>query len=87
MQPEQAARYEADPWEDQIKTYVGGRDRVSVTEVARGALPGRAKRLRRPTCGCAPWTRALFPNHGRVLNLSPSTQSAAVLLFEANWAA
>jgi hypothetical protein len=35
---EQAKRFEADPWEQTICEFVAGRQRVSVTEVARDAL-------------------------------------------------
>jgi predicted P-loop ATPase len=34
--PEQAARYEGDAWEDDIKVYLEPKEKVTVTEVARG---------------------------------------------------
>ena len=36
--PEQAARYEADAWEDLIRDYVSNKTKVTVGEVARNAL-------------------------------------------------
>jgi hypothetical protein len=36
--PEQEARYEADAWEEKIVEYVGTRARVTIGEVANGAL-------------------------------------------------
>jgi predicted P-loop ATPase len=36
--PEQEGRYEADVWEEAIKEYVKGQDRVTVTQIARLAL-------------------------------------------------
>jgi predicted P-loop ATPase len=38
IRPQQAARYEADPWETAIMEHVAGRGRVTVTEIARDAL-------------------------------------------------
>jgi predicted P-loop ATPase len=38
IKPEQAKRFEADPWEQAIREFVSGRGRVSVTSVARDAL-------------------------------------------------
>lgn len=38
IKPEQDSRYDADLWEEAIKQYVATRSRVSVSEVARGAL-------------------------------------------------
>jgi predicted P-loop ATPase len=36
--PEQEARFEADPWEDEIRGFLGGKSRVLVNEVARDGL-------------------------------------------------
>jgi predicted P-loop ATPase len=36
--PEQAARYESDAWEDNIRDYVGTRSRVTIGQIAREAL-------------------------------------------------
>jgi predicted P-loop ATPase len=36
--PEQEARYEADAWEDTIATFLSGRSRVTLSEIARDAL-------------------------------------------------
>ncbi len=38
IQPEQDARFEADAWEEGISKYIRGRERVTVTQVAREAL-------------------------------------------------
>jgi predicted P-loop ATPase len=38
IKPEQDARFEADAWEESIKDYLVGRDRVTVSEVAKSAL-------------------------------------------------
>jgi predicted P-loop ATPase len=38
IKPEQDGRYDADLWEESIKQYVATRSRVSVLEIARGAL-------------------------------------------------
>jgi len=38
IQPQQDNRFEADAWEEAIKDYVVGRDRVTVTDVALGAF-------------------------------------------------
>jgi predicted P-loop ATPase len=38
IKPEQAKRFEADPWEQAIREFVSGRERVSVTSVAKDAL-------------------------------------------------
>jgi predicted P-loop ATPase len=38
IMPEQAARYEADAWEENIATYLETKSRVTVGEVARGGL-------------------------------------------------
>jgi predicted P-loop ATPase len=38
IMPEQAARYEADSWEENIATYVGGQAKVTVGQVAENAL-------------------------------------------------
>jgi predicted P-loop ATPase len=38
MQPEQDARYQADVWEENIKSYIGGKAKVTVGEVAKHAL-------------------------------------------------
>jgi len=34
--PEQAARYEADVWEENIATYLDIKDKVTISQVARG---------------------------------------------------
>ena len=36
--PQQAARYEGDAWEEPIAEYLLGKSRVTVTQVARGAV-------------------------------------------------
>jgi predicted P-loop ATPase len=38
IKPEQAKRFEADPWEQTIREFVAGRERVNITSVARDAL-------------------------------------------------
>jgi predicted P-loop ATPase len=38
IKPQQAARYEADVWEEPIRTFAAGRERVTVAEVAASAL-------------------------------------------------
>jgi predicted P-loop ATPase len=38
IKPQQAARYDADAWQEPISRFVNGRERVSITEVANGAL-------------------------------------------------
>jgi predicted P-loop ATPase len=38
MVPEQAARYEADAWEDNIREHIGALARVTISQVARDAL-------------------------------------------------
>jgi predicted P-loop ATPase len=38
IMPEQAARYEADTWEDNVREFVSTRDRVTIGEIAKGAL-------------------------------------------------
>jgi predicted P-loop ATPase len=38
IKPQQAARYEEDVWEGPIRTFVAGRERVTVAEVASSAL-------------------------------------------------
>jgi hypothetical protein len=38
VKPEQETRFEVDAWEQEIASFLVGRDRVSVTEVARSAL-------------------------------------------------
>jgi predicted P-loop ATPase len=38
IKPEQAKRFEADPWEQTIREFVAGMERVNVTSVAREAL-------------------------------------------------
>ena len=38
IKPEQEGRYEADVWEEDIREYVKGQDRVTVTQIARLAL-------------------------------------------------
>ena len=45
MMPEQAARYEADAWEENIAAYVGGQSQVTVGQVARDALHIEIPRL------------------------------------------
>jgi predicted P-loop ATPase len=47
IQPQQSARYEADSWEEQIGAYLGSRPRVTVGDVAQGALRMEAKRVAR----------------------------------------
>jgi predicted P-loop ATPase len=47
IQPEQDARYEADAWEDIIIPWLENRKRVSVCEVARGALEMKEERIGR----------------------------------------
>jgi predicted P-loop ATPase len=41
--PQQDARYEGDVWEPLVRDYVSGRDRVTLLEVARGALGYKAE--------------------------------------------
>jgi predicted P-loop ATPase len=36
--PEQEARYEGDAWEEPIARFLSGRDKVTILEVAQGAL-------------------------------------------------
>src|SRR5262249_53690095 len=38
MQPEQAARYEGDPWEEPIANYLAGVRRTTVLQIAKSAL-------------------------------------------------
>jgi predicted P-loop ATPase len=38
IRPQQDTRFESDAWEEAIKAYVTGRDRVTVTEIAKNAL-------------------------------------------------
>jgi predicted P-loop ATPase len=38
IKPQQAARYDADAWQEPISKFVNGRERVSIAEVAFGAL-------------------------------------------------
>ena len=45
MQPEQAARYEPDVWEETITTYVGTKSRVTIGQVAVGALFFQTNRI------------------------------------------
>jgi predicted P-loop ATPase len=45
IKPQQAARYEADAWEDVIATFLVGRNRTSVLEVAREGLHIETPRL------------------------------------------
>ena len=45
IKPQQDARYEADPWEQLIVSYIAGRSRVGVTEIARDALSIEASRV------------------------------------------
>lgn len=45
IRPQQEARFEADAWEDAIAEWLGGKDRVTVLEVARGALSMETQRL------------------------------------------
>ena len=45
IRPEQDARFEADAWEEAIKTYLVGRRRVTVGEIAQGALHIETARL------------------------------------------
>ena len=43
--PEQAARYEADAWEEKAATYLAGESRVTVSRVAKEALEIELSRL------------------------------------------
>jgi predicted P-loop ATPase len=43
--PEQAARYEADAWEENISTYLDGRAKVTISQVAREALDLETPRI------------------------------------------
>ena len=43
--PEQEARFEVDAWEQAIAEWLGGRDKTTVLEVARGALFVETARL------------------------------------------
>jgi predicted P-loop ATPase len=43
--PKQAARYEGDAWEDNIREYVGSRYKVTIGEVARAALEIETPRI------------------------------------------
>jgi predicted P-loop ATPase len=45
IQPEQEARYEADPWQETIIDWLGGKSKVTVGEVARLALHIETQRL------------------------------------------
>ncbi len=45
IQPEQAARYEADAWQEPIAAYVDKHDRVTVGEIAREALGIETSRI------------------------------------------
>jgi predicted P-loop ATPase len=45
MVPEQAARYEADAWEETIREYVGSQTKVTVGEIARNALSIETPRI------------------------------------------
>jgi predicted P-loop ATPase len=45
IMPEQAARYEADAWEDTIREYVSSKSRVTVGEVAKSALEIETPRI------------------------------------------
>src|SRR5271155_3188344 len=38
VKPEQESRFEVDAWEQEIASFVAGRERVQVSEVARDAL-------------------------------------------------
>ncbi len=38
IKPEQAKRFEADPWEEAISKFITGRERATVAEIAKGAL-------------------------------------------------
>jgi predicted P-loop ATPase len=45
MMPQQAARYEDDPWEDNVRNYVASRDRITINQVARDALHIETSRI------------------------------------------
>jgi len=45
IMPQQAARYEADCWEDTIRAFVHGLPRVTIGQVARGALGMEVQRI------------------------------------------
>ena len=45
IEPQQAARYEADAWEDAIETFLVGRSRTTVFEVAREGLHIETQRI------------------------------------------
>lgn len=71
IRPEQEDRYEADPWEDAILSYVASRRRVQVTEIAQNALSMNTARIgtadqRRigGVLGRAGW-RNMRDHHGR----------------------
>ena len=44
VKPEQESRFEVDAWEQEIASFLVGRERVTVTEVARSALTSRPQR-------------------------------------------
>jgi predicted P-loop ATPase len=43
--PQQAGRYMADAWQDPIESYLGHEDKVTVLQVARGALDIKTDRI------------------------------------------
>lgn len=43
--PEQAARYEADAWEENIRDYLGTHSKVTVGQIAREALSIETPRI------------------------------------------
>jgi predicted P-loop ATPase len=45
IEPQQAARYEGDAWEEQVADYLNGKSRVTVGEVARQALSIETPRI------------------------------------------
>ena len=70
IMPEQAERYEADPWEDAIAAYVKTQIKVTITDVARNAL-----HLETPRIGTAETRRiAALPGTTR---MAPTAEGLA----------